>query len=78
MESKLEPGPETVLWLHPIQSGLLIFLSCPSQRGSGSLDRHGKRRTEQESQGWREGPGGWELPTGSLSSHPPGPSAIPN
>ena len=61
MEPKLEPGPETVLWLHPIQSGLLIFLSSPSQRGSGSLDRQGKTRTEQEFQGWGEGPGGREL-----------------
>lgn len=61
MEPKLEPGPETVLWLNPIQSGLPTFLSCPSKSGSGSLDRQGKRRTEQKSQGWREGPGGWEL-----------------
>ena len=60
MEPKLEPGPEAVLWLNPIQSGLPTFLSCPSQSGSGSLGRQGKR-IEQKSQGWREAPGGWEL-----------------
>lgn len=62
MEPKLEPGPETVLRLHPIQSEPLTFLSSPSV-GSGSLDRQGKTRTEQESPGGGgkdQGDGNWD------------------